>query len=88
MEFFNYYFTMKRNFITYLYIILNWIFLFNVTARLKICPHISKGSLLFFFIKYKNQRNFFCSIIEKATALPHSLLYVRVTKKSATGFIS
>lgn len=60
----------EGTFITYLYIILNWIRLFNVTARLKICPHSSKGSLLFFFfLKYKNQRNFFCSIIEKATAL-------------------
>lgn len=58
----------KGIFITYFYIILNLIFLFSVTARLKICPHISKGSLLFFLI-YKNQRNFFCSIIEKAIAL-------------------
>lgn len=76
-----------KGILLHLYIILNWIFLFNVTARLKICPHISKSSLLFFFLKYKNQRNFFCSIVEKATALC-SLLYVCVTKKSATGSIS
>lgn len=79
----------KGFFTTYLYI-LNWIFLFNVTARLKICPHIPKSSLLFFFFKYKNQRICCCChTTEKAAALslyPHSPMFMY--QESATSSIS